>query len=179
MADARPARQWPTESARPLADLEKPPAIRKARLADVSSIQALIRHWADKDILLPRSLSDIYDNLRDFHVYERAGRVVGCGALHITWLDLAEIRSLAVAEDHLHSGVGAALVEACLAEARAFELPRVFVLTYLPDFFARFGFRQVPKETFPQKIWTVCIHCPHYPDCDEVAMAVDLRPKGD
>ena len=148
--------------------------VRKATLKDVRTLQALIRRWADRDMLLPRSLSDICDNLRDFFVAEADGRLVGCGALHITWLDLAEIRSVAVTEEHLRRGVGGAIVSACLEEARGFAVPRVFVLTYLPEFFARFGFREVPKESFPHKIWTVCINCPHYPDCDEVAMALEL-----
>ena len=148
--------------------------IRKAGLKDVRPIYRLIRHWAQKDYLLGRSLSDICDNLRDFFVSERDGEVLGCGALHITWLDLAEIRSVAVAEEHLRRGVGGALVETCIGEARALEVPRLFTLTYMPEFFERFGFKRMPKEAFPHKIWTVCINCPHYPDCDEVVMALDL-----
>ena len=148
--------------------------IRKASIPDVEPIRQLIRHWADKDKLLARSVSDICDSLRDFFVCEEDGRIVGCAALHITWTDLAEVRSVAVAEDELGRGVGAQLVKACLAEAAEFGIPRVFVLTYVPEFFARFGFETVPMESFPHKIWTVCIHCPHYPDCDEVAMAVDV-----
>lgn len=148
--------------------------VRKAKLKDVKAIHTLIGRWAEKDVLLPRSISDICDNLRDFFVCERDGLIVGCGALHLTWLDLAEVCSLAVAHEHLRKGVGAEIVRACLDEARSFEVPRVFVLTYAPDFFTRFGFRQVPKESFPHKIWTVCVNCPHYPDCDEVAMALEL-----
>lgn len=152
------------------------PAVRKATLRDAEPIHALIRHWAQKNVLLARSISDICDNLRDFFVAERDGTVVGCGALHITWLDLAEIRSVAVAEGCQGQGIGAAIVCSCLEEARLLGIPRVFVLTYAPDFFAHFGFRQVPKESFPHKIWTVCINCPHFPHCEEVAMAVELGP---
>ena len=154
--------------------------VRKASLRDVRAIYELIRHWAQKDYLLPRSISDLCDNLRDFFVFEMDGRVVGCGALHIVWLELAEIRSVAVVEEHTDRGVGTAIVQACLDEARSLEIPRVFTLTYVPKFFERLGFERVPKENFPHKIWTVCINCPHYPDCDEVAMAMELqaRPGG-
>jgi amino-acid N-acetyltransferase len=158
--------------------------LRKANLKDAPAIHALLKHWAQKEVLMPRSLSDICDDLRDFFVFEgedaagRGARLVGCGALHLTWTDLAEVRSVAVDEACQHRGIGTALVEACLAEARALEVPRVFVLTFVPSFFERFGFHQVPKETFPHKIWLECVDCRYFPDCKEVAMALELKADG-
>lgn len=148
--------------------------LRKATLKDAEGIHALLEHWAAKGLLLPRSLSDIYDDLRDFFVWEKDGRIVGCGALHLTWNDLAEIRSVAVAEDCLRGGIGKDIVMSCLNEARELGVPRVFVLTFAPDFFGKFGFHSVPKETFPHKIWMECVNCPHFPDCAEVAMTLEL-----
>ena len=151
--------------------------IRKAKLKDAPAIHALLKSWADKDLLIGRSLSDICDNLRDFFVYEQRGRVIGCGALHLTWIDLAEIRSVAVDPRAHRAGIGTALVEACLADARTLGVPRVFILTFAPKFFTRFGFRRVPKETFPHKIWVECVGCKYFPDCKEVAMALRLKAK--
>lgn len=151
--------------------------LRKATLKDAEGIHALLEDWAAKELLLPRSLSDLYDDLRDFFVWEKDGRIVGCGALHLTWVDLAEIRSIAVAEDCQGDGIGKKIVEACLNDARELGVPRVFVLTFVPDFFAKFGFHRVPKETFPHKIWMECVNCPHFPDCTEVAMSLELSSR--
>jgi amino-acid N-acetyltransferase len=145
--------------------------IQKATLADVKTIQGLINTYADEGRLLPRSLSALYDFIRDFFVArDNNGFVLGACALHIYWENLAEIRSLAVARDARHKGTGRYLVEACLDEARAFGVPQVFVLTYIPSFFERFGFGVVDKSTLPQKIWRDCIHCVKFPNCDEIAM---------
>lgn len=149
------------------------PTIRKATIADVKSCQTLVNAFAREDLMLARSLSEMYENVRDFFVCEREGRVVGCAALHVMWEDLAEIKAAAVASEHQHQGIGAALVKACLDEARALGIPRVFVLTFRPEFFAKQGFHEVSKDTLNQKIWAECVRCPHFPDCDEIAM--DLR----
>ncbi len=148
--------------------------LRPARVHDVPAIHQLVNFFADRGEMLPRSLSEIYDHLRDYMVIESDGRVAACCALHVTWGDLAEIRSLAVEETCRHRGFGRQLVEACLAEARALGLPRVFVLTYLPDYFAQFGFVQVDKAELPQKVWSECFRCPKFPDCGEVSMILDL-----
>ena len=148
--------------------------IRKASLKDVPAIHALLKHWADKSVLMPRSMSDICDDLRDFVVCEKKGEVIGCAALHLTWTDLAEVRSVAVDETAQDKGIGTKLVETCLAEARKLEVPRVFILTFVPNYFKRFGFKPVPKETFPHKIWVECVSCKHFPDCKEVAMELNL-----
>jgi amino-acid N-acetyltransferase len=149
--------------------------IRRATIADAEHIQQLINHFADQGRLLPRSLSEIYDNLRDFHVYENKDRsIVGVCALHISWDDLAEIRSLAVATEARKNGIGMKLVEACLEEARQLGVTRVFLLTYIPPYFERAGFRPVDKSTLPHKIWADCIKCVKFPNCDEIAMILDL-----
>jgi amino-acid N-acetyltransferase len=149
--------------------------IRRATIADAEQIQQLINQFADAGRLLPRSLSEIYDNLRDFHVYEdHDHRIGGVCALHICWEDLAEIRSLAVTQGERKKGIGMKLVEACLEEARQLGVKQVFLLTYIPPYFERAGFRLVDKSTLPHKIWADCIKCVKFPDCDETALILDL-----
>ncbi len=148
--------------------------IRKAVLADVPDIQKLINYFAKKDMMLPRSLNHLYENIRDYYVAEEKGKMVGCAALHIVWGDLAEVNSLAVRESHKGRGTGRALVLKCLAEARALGIARVFALTYVPRFFRRCGFSGIAKSKLPQKIWSDCLNCPKFPDCGEVSVAIDL-----
>jgi len=144
--------------------------IRKATITEVADIQALVNLYAERGDMLPRALHDLYDNLRDFFVYEEGGKIVGVCALHITWDNLAEIRSLAVAEAHTGRGIGGRLIEACLDEARALKIGRVFALTYIPEYFKRQGFRQIDKATLPHKIWHDCLNCVKFPNCDEQAV---------
>ena len=151
--------------------------IRKAVIQDVTSIHRLLNDYADQGLLLPRPLSELYDHLRDHFVVEdnKAGRsLIGVSALAISWEDLAEIRSLAVSEDHQGQGLGSRLVETCLEEARVLGLKRVFVLSYVPDFFIKMGFKEVDKSVLPHKIWADCLRCPKFPDCDETALMVEL-----
>jgi amino-acid N-acetyltransferase len=148
--------------------------IRKARMADVKAIQRLIADYARKGDMLPRSLSDIYENLRDYFVFEDGGEVIGSAAIHIMWEDLAEVRSLAVQEGRMRRGVGTHLVEACISEAIVLGISRVFALTYKPEFFERLGFRRVDKAELPHKIWTDCLNCAKFPDCDEIALVADF-----
>lgn len=148
--------------------------IRRAKIADAADIQKLVNSFAAKDAMLPRALSTIYENIRDFYVIENAGSVVGCCALHVTWDDLAEVKSLAVDESTQGKGYGKLLVEQCLADARDLGVPRAFALTYIPDFFERLGFARVDKATLPHKIWSECINCPKFPDCGEEAVEIEL-----
>lgn len=150
--------------------------LRKARISDVKNIQKLLTLFASRGEMLSRSLSELYESVRDFYVMvdDEDGRLLGAAALHIVWEDLAEIRSVAVAEDAGRTGVGTALVAACIKEAEQWDLKRVFCLTYKPEFFARFGFQLVDKATLPQKVWGDCIKCPKFPDCDENAMTLNL-----
>ena len=152
--------------------------IRKARMGDVKSIQKLIAEYARKGDMLPRSLSEIYENLRDYFVYLQNGEeIIGSAAIHIMWEDLAEVRSLAVRDGHKSKGVGTKLVEACISEAIVLGITRVFALTYKPEFFEKLGFFPVEKSDLPQKIWTDCLKCSKFPDCDEVALVSDLSGK--
>lgn len=148
--------------------------IRNARMEDVKTIHRLLQHFSDKGLLLGRSLSSLYDQLRDFVLDVESGqendRVRGVCALHVCWENLAEIRSLAVDEGSQRKGIGTALVKACLAEAEEFGINRVFTLTYQPEFFAAMGFRKIDKGELPHKVWSDCIHCPKFPDCNEEAM---------
>ena len=152
--------------------------IEKARIEDPPHILALVNHYAERQLMLPRSLNAVYERMRDFHVWREDGRVIGCAALHISWQGLGELRSLAVADSERGRGIGTALVESCLAEARELGMSRVFALTYVPGFFERFGFASYPKEKLPHKIWSDCLDCPKFPDCDEVAVLVELSPEG-
>ena len=149
--------------------------MEKARISDVTQMQELINYFADKDEMLARPLSEIYENIRDYFVVRQGERVIACAALHVSWSDLAEIKSLAVAEDSQGQGIGAQLVEACLREARELGITTVFCLTYNPAFFAKCGFSKVEKTELPHKVWGECYRCPKFPNCDEVALIYHLK----
>ena len=144
--------------------------VEKARIGDVPKIHKMVNHFAANGKMLPRSLSEIYENIRDYFVVRENGEVVACVALHINWEDLAEVKSIAVTEDYQKHGVGEKLVEACLDEAKELGIPTVFCLTYVPDFFVKCGFELVDKKELPHKIWGECYRCPKFPDCDESAL---------
>jgi len=144
--------------------------VEKAKVSDAPQIHQLVNFFADRGEMLPRSLGEIYENIRDYFVVREEGRLLACVALHISWADLAEIRSMAVAEEAQKQGLGTRLVEACLQEAKELGIDTVFCLTYKPDFFEKFGFKQVDKMELPRKIWAECFHCPKFPYCDEVAL---------
>lgn len=150
--------------------------VEKAKIDDVKIMHKLINQFANRGEMLPRALSEIYENLRDYFVIRnRYGRVMACVALHISWSDLAEVKALAVDKDKQKKGVGSALVKACVEEARTLGIPHIFCLTYKPDFFRKQGFRQVDKMELPRKIWAECFTCPKFPDCDEVALIYDVK----
>jgi len=152
--------------------------VEKARIRDVDQMHKLINYYADRGEMLARSLSEIYENVRDYFVVRQGERVIACAALHVSWLDLAEIKSLAVAEDSRKQGIGAQMVEVCLKEAKELGIATVFCLTYKPAFFERFGFSQVDKMELPRKVWTECYRCPKFPNCDEVALVYQLEGVG-
>ena len=148
--------------------------LRKAQIQDVKDIQKLLTFFANRGDMLSRSLSELYEALRDFYIFEEEGKLLGTAALHIVWDDLAEIRSVAVSEEAGRKGVGTQLVQACIDEGRAIGLRRLFCLTYKPNFFGKFGFRIVDKTELPHKVWGDCMKCVKFPDCDEIAMIMDL-----
>lgn len=148
--------------------------IRKAKIKDIKQIQLIINYFAKKNVMLARSLNELYENMRDFWVYEDRGRVIGCCALHISWGDLAEIKSLAVAANRHNRGIGTELITRCLQEALELGAKKVFVLTYKPGYFRRFGFKRIRHADLPHKIWAECINCPKFPNCQESALLKKL-----
>jgi amino-acid N-acetyltransferase len=150
--------------------------LRKARIEDVKTIHTLLMECAKGELLLPRSFNQLYSHLRDFYVLSSDDNKVikGCCALSICWEQLAEIRSLVVHPDLQKQGWGRRLVEACLSESVTLGVYKVFTLTYQRDFFAKMGFEEVTKEKLPQKVWADCIHCPKFPECDEIAMVMEM-----
>lgn len=148
--------------------------VRKAKVSDIIQIHRLINFYAEKDLMLPRSLGELYEDLRDFWVYTEEKKILGCCALHISWEDLAEIKSLAVNKSSQRRGIGSLLVDASLREAKEIGIKRIFVLTYKPDYFKRFGFKRISKERLPQRIWQECTRCPKFPDCKEIAMIKEI-----
>ncbi len=149
--------------------------IRKATIIDVKDIQTLVNQFAETGQMLPRTLNELYENLRDFHVFEENGALVGVCALHVSWDGLAEIRSLAVKRDRMKQGIGSALVRHCLLEAAELNIDRVFVLTYQDTFFRKMGFSDVDKKELPHKIWTDCLNCIKFPNCDESALMITVK----
>jgi amino-acid N-acetyltransferase len=148
--------------------------VRKARIADVPAMHRIINHFAGLQLMLPKTQFQLYETLRDYSVAASDDEVLGCGALHLYWEDLAEIRAVAVAPEVTQSGFGSAIVETLIAEARAFGVEQVFVFTYVPRFFARFGFIQVEHRSMPLKVYNECFHCPKFNTCDELAMVLHL-----
>jgi len=148
--------------------------IGRASIQDAEEISRLIEMYMRKARLLPRPLSEVYEHIRDFFVARAGERPVGCCALHVYWRDLGEIRSLAVSPRWQRRGIGSALVKKCLEDARRLRLKRVFALTLIPAFFERLGFRRVERNTLPMKIWSDCIRCPKFAECDEVAVVHEI-----
>ncbi len=148
--------------------------IRKGRISDIKQIQSLVNYYARQGLMIARSLNELYENIRDFWVCESRGRVLGCAAVHISWENLVEIKSVAVDKSAGRKGIGSALIKACLAEAKQLGAKKVFVLTYIPEFFRRFGFRRIEHASLPHKIWAECINCPKFPDCEEIALLKNI-----
>ena len=150
--------------------------IRNARIEDAKTIHQMLNTFSERGAVLPRSLSEIYDHLRDYSVYCHGGAetIIGTCAIHVCWGDLAEIRSLAVSNGFAGRGIGSAMVEHCITQARELGIHRVFALTYSTGFFEKMGFYAVDKASLPHKIWADCLKCAKFPDCDEVAMIREI-----
>lgn len=147
---------------------------RKATFRDVEAIHKIINDYAADGVMLSRARNTIYETLREYVLAEQDGSVIGLGALHLVWDELAEVRSMAVVPDSVNSGIGREIVERLLQEARALGVKTVFALTYQPGFFAKLGFREVAKETLSPKVWKECINCPKFPNCDEIAVVREV-----
>ena len=144
--------------------------VEKAKIPDIPQMHKLINDYANKGEMLARPLSELYEDIRDYFVIRDGDRVLACAALHVSWADLAEIRSVAVAEDSKKQGLGAKLVEACLDEADTLGIESVFCFTYQPEFFKQHDFVDIDKMELPRKVWTDCFRCPKFPNCDESAL---------
>ncbi len=151
--------------------------VEKAKISEVPRIHKLVNTFAGRGEMLARSLSEIYENIRDFVVVRKGKRIIGCAALHVMWSDLAEIKSVAVDEELQRQGVGNELVTFLLKEAEELGISTVFCLTYSPKFFEKLGLKEVEKMTLPQKIWTECYRCSKFPNCDETAMTIKIAGK--
>jgi amino-acid N-acetyltransferase len=167
--------------AAPITWLADGTTLRRARLSDVPAIAGLMAEYVMQGVLLPRPVSELYQCVREFVIAERrspAGdaEVVACAALRVLWDDLAEVRTLAVRPDQHGRGLGGALVQQIVSEARALGVPRIIALTREVPFFERCGFVVVSRETLPRKVWTDCVRCPKRHACDEVAVVLDLVP---
>lgn len=149
--------------------------IRKARLKDAHEIQKLINFYAQKGEMLPRSLSDIFETIREFTVWTNGQGICGVSALHICWEDLAEIRSLAVKPEYCCKGIGTALASQCISEAEELNISKLFALTYKPKFFEKLGFQRVDKSQLPHKVWRDCLNCIKFPECDEIALLRSIK----
>ena len=150
--------------------------IRPATIKDVPRIQEIINSHAELGRMLFKSLAQLFEDLRDFAVFEdEDGRVMGCTAVTIIWADLAEVRSLAVDEAYRGRGVGRQLVEWCVDEARRLGIRKLMSLTYEQRFFEKLGFEVVQKESLPLKVWSDCVRCPKREGCDEIAMVRTLH----
>jgi amino-acid N-acetyltransferase len=155
--------------------MSQQPQARKAEIGDAQAIHDLINFYAQRGDMLPRTMGEVYENLRDFFVVrESDGPLMGCVALHIVWSDMAEVKSLAVPENVQTRGLGSLLVDAAIEEARNIGLERAFALTYRPAFFERLGFVQADVMTLPRKVWNECYRCPKFPSCNEIALVREL-----
>ena len=149
--------------------------IRKANIHEVPEIRRFLAEFSQDGGLLPRTLADLYGQLRDYFVCrEDQGSIIGVAALHICWAGLGEIRSVAVVPTHRGRGIASTLVKTCLAEARAIGLSEIFLLTLAPEYFQRFGFKVVSREDLLPIVWADCVNCVKFPDCDEIPMHLDL-----
>lgn len=148
--------------------------IRKATVADARTIQKLVNTHAKKGTMLSLSLHEIFDSLRNFCVFEDNAEIVAVCSLSVCWDDLAEIRSLAVYEEHRDKEIGSRLIRYSETEARELGIKRIFVLTYAPEFFEKNNFTRIDKSELPHKIWADCVKCVHFPDCQEIALVKNL-----
>ncbi|MCR5175540.1 MAG: N-acetyltransferase [Anaerovibrio sp.] len=147
---------------------------RKPNFGDIESIFELVNSYANDGVMLARSRNTLYETIRDMIVAEdENGNIVGVGGLHVIWNELAEIRTMAVSQDHTRQGIGAEIVHRLLDEGRAIGVKRFITLTYKPGFFQTIGFRTITKEQLPHKVWKECIDCPKFPNCDEIAMTLE------
>jgi amino-acid N-acetyltransferase len=163
----------PVES-QPYAGVTTALTVRPARVADMLQVEPLINGFAKKELMLPKTIEQLSRNFREFVVAEKDGRIIGCAALRVYTPQLAELGSLAVSEAAHGLGVGRKLVQAVEDQAALHGIGTVFALTLQDVFFHKQGYRTVPKEMFPLKVWADCRQCPKLHACDEIAVVKEL-----
>ena len=152
--------------------------IRPAKVTDVKEIHKIVEFHADNKEMLHRSLNSIYENIQEYIVAENEeGKIVACGALHVSWEDLAEVKALAVADKYKGQGLGKKIVLQLQKNAADLGIAKVFALSFKPEFFIKLGYKVIPKETLPHKIWSECINCHLFPDCGEIPLLITLPQK--
>jgi amino-acid N-acetyltransferase len=150
--------------------------IRPAKVSDVKEMHKIVEFYANNKEMLHRSLNSIYENIQEYVVVENEeGKIAACGALHVSWEDLAEIKALAVSEKYKGQGIGRKIVHKLQKNAEELGIMKVFALSFKPDFFIKLGYKVIPKETLPHKIWNECINCHLFPDCGEVPLLISLK----
>ena len=150
--------------------------IRPAKVTDVKEIHKIVEFYAENKEMLHRSLNSIYENIQEYVVVENEeGKVIACGALHVSWEDLAEIKALAVSPKYKGQGLGRKIVHKLQKNAEELGIAKVFALSFKPEFFIKLGYKVIPKETLPHKIWSECINCHLFPDCGEVPLLISLN----
>jgi amino-acid N-acetyltransferase len=148
--------------------------IRSAKMSDVKQMHALVEYYANKKEMLHRPLNDMYENIQEFAICEDKGKIVGCGALHVSWEDLAEIKALAIAQNYQKKGIGSKLVVTLEKRAKELGIKKIFALTFKPPFFLKQGYKKIKRDELPHKIWGECVKCHLFPDCGEVPLAKKL-----
>lgn len=150
--------------------------IRKAVVRDVPEIKKLIEPFVKEELILPKSLHSLYSSVRDFWIMkDDSSNIIACSALQVSWEDTGEIRTLVVRKDMQGRGYGLKILNSCINEAKGLGLTKLFTLTFKENFFKKAGFKHIDKSKLPNKIWADCIHCPHFPDCDETAMIYKIK----
>lgn len=151
--------------------------IRAAKVQDVKQIQKIIEFYADNKEMLHRSLNSIYENIQEYVVVENEGKIIACGALHVSWEDLAEVKALAVSKNFARQGIGRKIVKTLEKNAMKLGIYSTFALSFKPEFFKKLGYEIISREVLPQKIWSECINCHLFPDCGEIPLIKDLSIK--
>lgn len=151
--------------------------IRPAKVQDVKQMHKIIEFYADNKEMLHRSLNSIYENIQEYVVAEEKGKIIACGALHVSWDDLAEVKALAVEKSYARKGIGTKIVKTLEQNALALGIYATFALSFKPEFFKKMGYEVISREILPQKIWSECINCHLFPDCGEVPLIKELSSK--
>jgi amino-acid N-acetyltransferase len=149
--------------------------VRKARIGDAMFIQAILKKYSIEADLILRNMADIFAQIRDYFILADKDSPMGVVALHVYWDDLAEIRSFVIEKKFRGKGFGKKLIDAAVREAKGLGLKSIFVLTKIPKFFKKYGFRRIPRKELPHKIWKDCFNCPKFPDCDEQALIFHVK----